>query len=373
MTASRRDFLHLAGAAGAAASLQGAVASPAAAAALAGVGRPSTEIESRDDAGRLKVNFACGTYDRMVPLYTREVEAEGIDLNYIPIENPREIFDRMARDQAFDVSEMSSSEYIARFSANRNPFVAIPVFPSKTFRHGFIVVNRKSGIRSAKELEGRRVGVQLYTMTAAIFIRGLLQHEYGVDLAKIHWVQGAYDNAGSHGNPDVMPLLRPVPIEINQSGKSLDQLLVEGSLDAVVGASLPPSLGRNPDIQRLFPNFHEVERDYYRRTKIFPIMHLVVIRKALYQRHPEMAASLYAAFNQAKERALGRMHDTGALRAMLPWMQADLEENDAVFGGDPFAYGIEPNRATLEALVTYMTEHAMIAKPMPIEELFVKV
>ena len=170
-----------------------------------------------------------------------------------------------------------------------------------------------------------------------------------------------------------MPLLKPVPIEINTSGKSLDALLEDGALDAVLGASLPASLGRNPDILRLFPDFQAVEKDYYRRTKIFPIMHLVAIRKELHEKHPMLAASLYDAFGRAKERALARMHSTGALRPMLPWLQVDLALNDEYFGGDPFAYGIEPNRPTFEALVQYMHEQGLIAKPIPLEELFVKV
>lgn len=366
MEDSRRSFLKLAGAAAAL-----APALPAAAAPLVGPGHPSASLGS--EGGKLKIRFACATYDRMVPLYTREVEPEGVEVDYLPMENPREIFDRMARDQAFDVSEFSSSEYIARFDAGKCPFVALPVFPSKTFRHSFVIVNRKSGIKTPKDLEGRKVGVQLYTMTAAIFIRGLLSHEYGVDLGKIHWVQGAYDNAGSHGNPDVMPLLKPVPIEVNRSGKSLDQLLEDGSLDAVIGASLPPSFGKNPDIVRLFPDFRAVEQAYYRRTRIFPIMHLVAIRKELYAQHPALARNLYDAFERAKALALGRMHATGALRAMVPWLQADLDLNDEYFGGDPFAYGIEANRATLTALVDYMHEQGMISRPIPIEELFLKV
>jgi len=373
MKRSRRMFLKLAGAAGAAATIGPATAPSAAAAALVGVAHPSTQIVRDKPGGALRINFACATYDRMVPLYTREVEPEGVDLNFMPMENPREIFDRMAREQAFDVSEFSSSEFIARYDAGKCPFVAIPVFPSKTFRHGFIVVNRKSGITAPKDLEGRRVGVPLYTMTAAIFIRGLLRNEYGVDLDKIRWVQGAVENAGPNGEPDLMPLLKPVAIETNNSGKSLDQLLEDGALDAVLGATLPRSLGRNPDIVRLFPNFQEVEKDYYRRTQIFPIMHLVAIRKDLYQEHPNLAQSLYDAFVRAKERALARMNQTGALRVMVPWLQVDLATNDELFAGDPFAYGIEPNRATLSALVTYMHEQAMISKPIPVEELFVKV
>ncbi len=320
---------------------------------------------------KLSLSFACALYDRMQPLYTGEVQVDGVDLNFIPIELPRPIFDRMSGGREFDVAEYSSSEFVQRFAAGKCPFVAIPVFPSRAFRHGFIAVNRRSGIRKPKDLEGRRVGVALYTMTAAVFIRGLLQHEYGVDLSKIRWVQGAINTAGAHGDPHVLPLLKDVPLEAADRGKSLDDLLVAGEIDATIGTSIPRSTGRNPDIARLFPDFRELEKAYYKRTRIFPIMHLVAIRRDVYEKHPFVATSLYNAMVQSKDLALRKMRNLRALRYMLPWMADDLEEIHDVFGEDPWPYGIEPNRPTLEALVTYMHDQAMIAKPMPLDELFV--
>src|SRR5262245_12684478 len=175
--------------------------------------------------GTCRLSFAWAFYDRMQPLYTGEVQPAGIELNFMPIEEPRPIFDRMSGGQEFDVAEYSSSEFVQRFANRQCPFVAIPVFPSRCFRHGFIAVHRKAGIHVPKDLEGKRVVVPLYTMPAAIFIRGLLQHEYGVDLSTIQWVQGAINTAGSHGKPTVLPLLKQVPIEINASGRSLSDLL----------------------------------------------------------------------------------------------------------------------------------------------------
>ena len=321
----------------------------------------------------LKLTFACGLYDRMLSLYTHEVRPEGVDLDFIAIDSPREIFDRMAGGLEFDASEMSSSEFISRKAAGTCPFVALPVFPSRTFRHGFIAVNRRSGIRTPKDLEGKRIGVPLYTMTAAIWIRGHLQHDYDVDLAKIRWVQGAINKAGAHGKPSVLPALGKVALEINDVGKSLDELLEVGEIDAIIGTSLPASIRRNPDIQRLFPDFPEVEKEYYRRTRIFPIMHLVVIRRDFHEAHPFVAASLYKAFCEAKNRALEKMRFTGALRYMLPWMTAELEEVQRIFGDDPWPYGVEANRPTLQALVQYMAEQAIIAAPVAVHDLFVPV
>jgi 4,5-dihydroxyphthalate decarboxylase len=320
---------------------------------------------------KLKLSFACGLYDRMQALYTGEVQPDGIDLNFIRIDQPRPIFDRMSGGQEFDVAEYSSSEFIQRYAAKECPFVAIPVFPSRTFRHGFIAINAKSGIKKPKDLEGKRVGVPLYTMTAAIFIRGMLQHDHGVDLSKVHWVQGAMNTSGAHGAPTVLPLLKKVPIEINDSGKTMSDLLEERIVDATLGTSLPEAIRTNPDIQRLFPDFVDLEKDYYKRTGIFPIMHLVAIKKEVHEKYPFVATSLYDAFEKSKKIALEKMHNLRALRYMQPWLMRDIDEIHEIFNGDPWPYGIEPNRKTLEALVTYLVDQYLVAKPMPLEELFV--
>src|SRR3974377_1224020 len=233
----------------------------------------------------LPINFACSLYDRMLALYTGDVKPDGIDLNFVVLDNPREIFDRMTSGLEFDVCEMASSEYISRFAAQNVPFVALPVFASRVFRHGFIVVNRRR-VNAAKDLAGKRIGVPLYTQTAAIFVRGLMQHDLGIDLSGIEWVQGAVNEPGAYGNPTVMPLLKPTNLSPNVSGKSLSDLLAAGEIHAIVGSNLPRALGRHPDVVRLFPDYRAREKDYFRRTRIFPIMHLIAIRKDLYDQHP---------------------------------------------------------------------------------------
>jgi 4,5-dihydroxyphthalate decarboxylase len=320
----------------------------------------------------VSITFACGLYDRMLALYTGEVKPEGIDLNFLAIDDPRQIFDRMGKNLEFDACEMSSSEVFSRYAAGRREMVALPVFPSRVFRHGFITVNRKA-VKTPKDLEGKRIGVPLYTQTAALFIRGLLRDEYGVDLSGAHWVQGATNSADSHGNPAAPPLLKPVSIEQNRSGYSLSELLERNYIQAIIGSGLPDALRTNPDVQRLFPDFHALELDYYRRTRVFPIMHLVALRRDVYERHPFIATSLYQAMNEAKNIALEKMRHVGALRYMLPGMTAELDEIDATFGGDPWPYGIEPNRPTLEVLVRYMAEQSLIKAPIPIDDLFVPI
>ncbi|KAH8802525.1 hypothetical protein F5884DRAFT_802256 [Xylogone sp. PMI_703] len=320
----------------------------------------------------VRVNFATALYDRMVPLATGEVPTPGFELNFIEVQHPRDVFDRMIANREFDASELSSSEYITRYASGDRSFVAIPVFPSRVFRHGFIAVN-KDRIKKPSDLNGKRIGVQLYTMTAAVWIRGLLQHEYGVDLSSIEWVEGKMEGPGSHGKPGSLPPLKPVKITRNTANKSLSQLLEDGEIDATLGADLPECLGKAPHIGRLFPDFKEVEKAYFKKTGIFPIMHLVAIRREFYEQNRFIASALFNALNDSKNMAKARMYSTGALRYMLPWLASDLDEITEVFGGDSWPYGIEPNRKTLEALVQFLEEQAMIEKKVPIEELFAPV
>jgi 4,5-dihydroxyphthalate decarboxylase len=321
---------------------------------------------------RLTLTFACGRYDRTAALRAGDVTIDGIDLNYVPIDAPRELFDRVAGGE-FDLSELSSSEFISMAGRGDCPFVALPVFPSRVFRHGFIFINTRVGIRAPEDLAGKRIGVPLYTQTAAIWIRGHLAHEYGVNLETIRWVQGAVEKSGGHGAPKVPPLLQPANIETNQTKHSLGELLARGDIDALIGSRRPETLGHHPDVARLFPDYRSVERDFYKRTRIFPIMHLLAIRRAVYEKNPWITANLYRAFVAAKNFALERMRFSGSQSYMLPWQFADIDEIDEVFGGDPWPYGVEPNRPTLEALVRYMVEQHFIAQPIGVEKLFLPV
>jgi 4,5-dihydroxyphthalate decarboxylase len=321
----------------------------------------------------LELTFASALYDRMQAIYTGEVTPAGIKLVFIPIDEPRNIFDRMAGGLEFDVAEYSLSEYMQRYANDQCPFVAIPAFPSRSFRHGFISVRRGSGINEPADLAGKRIGVPLYTMTAAVFIRGLLRDEYGVDFSDVRWVEGAMNTPGSHGSPTVLPLLRGANIESVPSGKSLNDLMIEGEIDATIGSSIPNAVGDHPDVIRLFPDFVDREKDYYRRTNVFPIMHTVAIRKELHERYPFVASSMYTALDASKNIALQKMKNHRALRYMLPWLPRDIDEIDEVFGGDPWPYGVAPNRPTLEALSRYLVADSMIEKPVEIDGLFAAV
>lgn len=317
----------------------------------------------------LRVTLACGPYDRTEALRTGIVRPEGIELNHITIQSPPELFARMLTGAAFDVSEMSCAHAFIRRGRGEFPFVALPVFPSRMFRHGYIFVNSSAGIRAPRDLEGRRIGVPEYSQTAAVWIRGLLQHEYEVALDAVRWFTGGVN---APGRPDV--LVNPPDAEVSITrvvDRTLNDMLIGGEIDALIGARRPAAFGKDPRIVRLFPNYRELEKDYYRKTGIFPVMHLVVIREAFYRDHPWIAESLYKAFVEAKEWCLAQMRYSSALRYTLPWLQADLDEMAEVFGPDPWPYGLEANRRVLDALAQYLVEQRLLARPLALEELFV--
>lgn len=322
---------------------------------------------------RLKLTFAACRYDRLEAIREGNVEVEGVDLTCLTLKAGRMVFDRMVGGQEFDIAELSASEFISLAGGGDRRFVALPVFPSRVFRHGYVFINTRAGIRTAKDLEGKRVGLPLYTQTAAIWVRGHLAHQFGVDLSTIRWVQGAVETVGTHGRPHAPPLLQPVAIEQNDTGVPLAELLARGEIDALIGSRKPDSLGRHPDVARLFPDYRAQERALYETAKIFPIMHLIAMRRELYDRHRWLATSFYNAFVESKRRARARMRYGGSLAYMLPWLLSEIEEIDELFGGDAWPYGVEPNRPTLEALVQYMVDQHFIAKPIPLEDLFVPI
>ena len=316
----------------------------------------------------IRLNFACGLYDRLLPLYKGDVKPDGVDLEFLAIDDPRQIFDRMAKGD-FDIAEMSSSEHLTRIANGNTSMVGIPVFPSRNFRHAFVFINKKSGIKSPKDLSGKRIGFSAYGQTAAVFIRGFLQHEYGVDFSAVKWIQGPMNGVGGH--PHLPKLAKPIDIELNNSDRTISQLLGDGELDAVLGALVPDSFGKHPDVVRLFPDFRTEEKAYYKRTKIFPIMHLVAMKREIYEKDPSVAQSLFDALERSKHLADERMREVGALAYMLPWMADDIREMDEVFGGDAWPNGVDANRTVLDALATYMVEQGLLARKVSIEEMFV--
>jgi 4,5-dihydroxyphthalate decarboxylase len=322
----------------------------------------------------LRLSFATGPYDRMEALWTGEVKPKGITLEFTRVEQPHALFDMVLDEGKFDASEFGISTSITHAVTGDTSFVHLPIFPSKMFRHSYIFINRRGPIKEPKGLEGRRIGVPTYLQVATIWCRGHLAHEYGVDLSGVTWVQGAIDRAGAHGSG-----LRPITVyktlKLDKAppGKSLQQLLLEGEIDALIGASRPSMFGKHPDLVRLFTDPRKEEREFYARTGIHPIMHDVVIRRSVYDKNPWIARSLYDACEEAKARADRRLRYGGAQRVMLPWLADDVEEIDRLWGDKPWAYGVEPNRKTLETLIQYMEEQGVIPSRPRVDDLFVSV
>lgn len=313
---------------------------------------------------KLKLTLACGNYDRTRALMDGTVQPEGIDLNYIPL-TPGETFWRMLNNEEFGASEMSLSTYTILCSQGDQRFIALPVFPSRTFRHSCIYIHSSAGIQRPQDLKEKRIGVGDYQMTAAVWVRGLLSHEYQVSADEVHWVVAEPVCAG-------IDLPAQIPISQIHSGQSLEQMLEAGEIDALVSVVIPRSVvAGDPVIKRLIPNFREVETDYYRRTKIFPIMHTLVLKAELFRREPWIAVSLYKAFVQAKDLNYRRLYDSNALTASIPWLIDEIETSRRVFGEDIWDYSIEGSRPTLEAFVQYLDEQRLTRRRMGVEELFV--
>lgn len=315
----------------------------------------------------LHLTLACGDYDRTRPLADGRVRAEGIDLNLIFLE-PEECFFRMFRFLEFDVSEISLSSYVLRRCNGRNDIIAIPVFLSRFFRHSSIYVNRRSGIKRPEDLKGRRVGVGEYQMTATVWVRGLLQDEYGVSPSDVEWVTGGYEQPG---RTEREPLVLPPQIRCVSAGpnKTLGRMLVDGEIDALISARIPSVWG-HPDVKRLFPDFGSVEREYYKRTKLFPIMHAVGIRREVYDAHPWVAQSLMKAFVEAKRVVLGGLYESPALRYTIPFLVSYLEEQMNLFGEDPWPYGLEANQRELSIFLRYMKDQGLISSIPSLDSLF---
>jgi 4,5-dihydroxyphthalate decarboxylase len=315
---------------------------------------------------KLQLSYAGHLSDRVQDLYYGAVEPEGIDLHFIPLP-PFQAFNRMLRGE-FHCGEMSFSTYIIKIAQKKLPFVAIPVFPSRTFRHNAIYVNRNAGITEPKHLAGCRVGVAEYSMTAAVWARGMLKHEYGVKAEDIKWFTGGLTQPGRR--PLVDLTIPGVDIRYEET-RSLNDMLVSGDVEALIAPQLPPSIREaHSKIAYLFPNYPEVEREYFRKTGIFPIMHTVVLRQDVYEAHPWAAVSLYQAFEQAKENCLRRLSIEEPLPVTLPWVTHFAASVRNVMGDDYWPYGIAKNRKTIEALCEYVAEQGIAQRKVAIDELF---
>lgn len=318
---------------------------------------------------RLSLSLACCNYDRTQALLDGRVAIEGCDVVAVALE-PEELFHRAFSTQDFDVTELSFSSTMITTARGTSPYVAIPAFVSRLFRHSAIYIRKDRGIERPQDLKGRTIGVPEYQMTAAVWVRGLLADEYGVQASDIRWRNGGLEQPGRR---ERTPIQLPSTIELQAipPGESLSGLLARGELDAIVAAR-EPSCFRNgqPEIGRLFPDYRRAEEAYFRKTRMFPIMHLVGIRRSLVERHPWLAASVYKAFVQAKQICLQELAQIGHLHATLPWLVPELEATKALMGDDYWRYGVAENQPEIEALIRYGREQGLVEQPLAPRDLF---
>jgi 4,5-dihydroxyphthalate decarboxylase len=318
---------------------------------------------------KLQLSLACGRYDRVQAIFDGRAPIDGVDLVPTPLE-PEEAFHRAFRYQEFDISEISLSSHTMMTSRGQAEYVGIPAFVSRVFRQSGIYIRTDRGIRSPIDLHGKKVGVPEYQITANVWIRGILKDDFGVDPAKIHWRRGGVEQPGRE---ERAPLKLPPEIDLQQipDDKTLSGMLESGELDAVIGARAPSCFLRGaPHVGRLFENYREVEADYWRRTRTFPIMHLIGIRKALVEQHPWLPVNVFKAFIEAKRLAMHELNEICHLALTLPWMVHEYNATRALMGEDYWPYGFAENKHMLETFTKYHHEQAMSARTVDPRELF---
>jgi 4,5-dihydroxyphthalate decarboxylase len=312
---------------------------------------------------RIPLTLACGDYEIIRPLKEGVVKPDGIDLTILTAMDSTTRHWRFLRGREFDMAEVSCSSYIV---ARDQGFAAtaIPVFLHRRFRHGFVFINTQKGIKKPTDLIGKRVGVKQFQATAIVWMRGILEHEYGVPQKSIEWVSELDETIEFKPPPD----LRITKLANNET---VEGLLAEGKLDAIIHPDLiKPLVQKDPRVGRLFPNYKQDEIAYYKKTGIFPIMQLVTMRRAAYEQHPWIAMNLYKMFDEAKRRCLARLRDFTCARIPLPWAAAVADEIVAGYGPDPYPYGIEESRPTLEAFCRYAHDQGVTHRRMTIDDLF---
>ncbi len=317
----------------------------------------------------LPLSLACCNYDRTAALFDGRIGIEGCDVVSVALE-PEELFHRAFSTQDFDVTELSFSSTLIQTARGDCAYVALPAFVSRLFRHSAIYIRTDRGIASPADLKGKVIGVPEYQMTAALWVRGILADEYGVAPGDVRWRNGGLEQPGrGERTPISLPAhieLKPIP-----PGATLSGQLAAGELDAVVAARAPSCFtGGTPHIARLFPDYRRAEEDYFRKTGMFPIMHLIGVRRSLVERHPWLAASVYKAFVAAKRLCMAELKQIGHLHATLPWLVSEVETTQALMGDDYWRYGVAENAREIEAMIRYSRDQGLIDRLLAPTELF---
>lgn len=316
----------------------------------------------------ISLTLACDLNTVTRPVYDGAVTPEGIDLTFLALDDVNDMFRRMIRHQEFHASEMSMSSYLIARDQGSPEFVGIPVFPSRVFRHGFIFVNDDAGISEPADLRGKRVGVPSYSMTSALWERAIVEEEYGVEPAEMRWYQRRGQGTDED---DPLTLTLPDDVELDEipPDRSLGGMLADGSLDALFSSSVPDCYD-GETVRRLFPDYRRVEEAYYERTGLFPIMHVLVLRRDVYEGNEWIASELARAFAEAKERGLGTLASTSRRKIAVPWIYEHVERVEATFGEDYWPYGVEANYDVLDEMTRYSHEQGLTSEKLPVEDLF---
>lgn len=317
---------------------------------------------------KLKLSVAIGDYDRMRPLVDGAVQIDAVDPQFMLLE-PEEIFFRAFRHADFDITELSMSSYSVKTASGASPYVAVPVFPSRAFRHTSIYV-RTDRIKSPGDLRGKRVGVPEYQLTANVWVRLFLEEDHGVRPSDVTWVRGGYEQPGRQ-EKIALNLPAGVRLENVPDGKTISGMLASGELDAVIGPRAPSCFrDGHPHVGYLFPDPQAAASDWFRRTEIFPIMHLLGIRRTLADAHPWLPYAVLKAFEQSKAVALERLGDTSATKITLPFVEEQLSAARRLMGEDFWSYGLTPNRHVLERFLRQHHAEGLSSRLLSPEELF---
>jgi 4,5-dihydroxyphthalate decarboxylase len=317
---------------------------------------------------RLQLSIATTDYDHFRDFRLGLVSAEGIDHTWLNLGH-HECFARFTANREFDVSELSFAKFTTQVSRDNPDIIGLPVICSRLFRFSAFYVNRKSGITGVEGLKGRKIGSPEWAHSAAVYMRGWMHNEMGVKLGDVHWYQAG---ANAPGRQEKVELNLPAGLQLTRvSDKSLSEMLASNEIDCAIIARPPTCfLEGHPDVVRLFPNFLEMEEDYYTRTKVWPIMHIIAMRRSIIDEHPWVARNLYNAFLESKQRSVERILDPAVSRYPVPWLATYARRMRDMFGGDLFPYGIEENRPTWEQMALYTYQQGIAHRHMKPEEFF---